>query len=74
MKLLVLGGSGFVSRYVCKEALVNAAHDDGYLYFCQRVYDLSALREAGLPVPQTPLRQGLEEQIAYILGGRKLPE
>ena len=52
----------------------NAAHDDGYLYFCQRVYDLSVLREAGLPVPQTPLRQGLEEQIAYILGGRKLPE
>ena len=35
-------------------------------FLCHRIYDLSALREAGLPVPATPLTTGLVEQVAAI--------
>lgn len=45
----------------------NANHDDGYLYFCHRVYDLTKLRNAGLPVPQITLREGLKWQIDWLL-------
>lgn len=41
--------------------------DDAYLYFCQRVYDLSKLRDAGLPVPSTHLRDGLREQVEWLI-------
>lgn len=44
-----------------------ANHDDGYLYFCPRVYDLSKLKAAGLPVPAVHLRDGLKEQVHYLL-------
>lgn len=45
----------------------NTTHDDGYLYFCHRAYDLSKLRNAGLPVPQVTLRDGLKQQIDWLL-------
>lgn len=51
---------------VSKEEYLNS-HDDGYLYFCHRVYDLSRLREAGLPVPSVGIREGLREQVEYLL-------
>lgn len=41
-------------------------HDDGYLYFCHRAYDLRKLEAAGLPVPKVTLREGLAEQVAYL--------
>ena len=40
-------------------------------HLCHRVYDLSALREAGIRVPQTSLRTGLRRQL-QALG--ELPE
>lgn len=48
------------------EAAYRAGNDTAYLYMCHRVYDLTKLREAGLPVPATGLREGLQEQIAWL--------
>ena len=42
-------------------------HSDGYLYFLPRVYDLGKLREAGLPVPRVGLREGLKEQVEWLV-------
>lgn len=44
-----------------------ASHDDGYLYFCHRAYDLSKLANAGIPVPKVTLREGLREQIEWLI-------
>lgn len=35
-------------------------------FLCHRIYDLAALREAGLPSPATPLAVGLAEQVEYM--------
>lgn len=35
-------------------------------FLCHRIYDLAALREAGLPSPATPLAVGLAEQVEYL--------
>lgn len=43
------------------------AHPDAAIYFCDRVYDLSKLKNAGLPVPSVSLRQGLSEQAEYLI-------
>lgn len=48
-----------------------AAHPEYSGHLCHRVYDLSALREAGIRVPQTSLRTGLRRQL-QALG--ELPE
>lgn len=44
-----------------------ASHNDGYLYFCHRAYDLSKLKNAGIPVPKVTLREGLREQIDWLI-------
>ena len=35
-------------------------------FLCHRIYDLAALREAGLPSPATPLAVGVAEQVEYM--------
>lgn len=42
-------------------------HSEWGQYLCNRVYDLSKLREAGLPVPAVTLREGLREQVDALL-------
>lgn len=44
-----------------------AEHSEGYQYTCDRCYDLSKLRKAGIPVPSVSLRQGLQEQVDYLV-------
>ncbi|MBQ3258157.1 MAG: NAD-dependent epimerase/dehydratase family protein [Oscillospiraceae bacterium] len=44
-----------------------AAHPDSIIYFCDRVYDLSKLKNAGLPVPAIGIRQGLKEQAEWLM-------
>lgn len=43
------------------------AHPDAAIYFCDRVYDLSKLKNAGLPMPSISLQQGLKEQAEYLI-------
>jgi len=45
-----------------------AAHPDKAPFCCNRVYDLSALRDAGIKLPSTSLRSGLAQQLESILG------
>lgn len=45
----------------------NAAHADGYLYFCRRVYCLDRLKNAGLPVPRRGIEEGLRETIDFLM-------
>ena len=49
------------------EAEHLAAHPDSIIYFCDRVYDLSKLKNAGLPVPSIGIRQGLKEQAEWLI-------
>lgn len=44
-----------------------AAHPDSIIYFCDRVYDLTKLKSAGLPVPAIGIRQGLREQTEWLI-------
>jgi len=44
-----------------------AAHPDSIIYFCDRVYDLTKLKNAGLPVPAIGIRQGLKEQAEWLM-------
>lgn len=55
-----------VSVESCSIEEYNVAHDDGYLYFCRRVYCLDKLKAAGLPVPRRGLEQGLRETIEFL--------
>lgn len=43
-----------------------AANPGSAPFCCDRVYDLSKLQNAGLPVPATPLREGLAAQVASL--------
>ena len=54
-------------EYIPEEGYVDE-HPDAAIYFCDRVYDLSKLKNAGLPVPSISLRQGLTEQAEYLIG------
>lgn len=38
-------------------------------FLCHRIYDLSNLRDAGLPVPSTPLATGLAEHVEALRAG-----
>ena len=49
------------------EAEHLAAHPDSIIYFCDRVYNLSKLKNAGLPVPSIGIRQGLQEQAEWLI-------
>lgn len=49
------------------EAEHLAEHPDSIIYFCDRVYDLSKLKDAGLPVPAIGIRQGLKEQAEWLI-------
>jgi nucleoside-diphosphate-sugar epimerase len=42
------------------------AHPEAAPFLCHRIYDLGKLREAGIKPPQTPLAQGLREQVAHL--------
>lgn len=53
-------------EYLPEEGYVDA-HPDAAIYFCDRVYDLSKLKNAGLPVPSISLRRGLKEQAEYLI-------
>lgn len=37
-------------------------------FLCHRIYDLTRLRDAELPVPATPLRDGLTEHVKSLTG------
>lgn len=49
------------------EEVYNRTHTDGCFYFLPRAYDLSKLRNAGLPVPETKLEDGLREQVEWLI-------
>ena len=53
-------------EYLPEEGYVDA-HPDAAIYFCHRVYDLTKLKNAGLPVPSISLRQSLREQAEYLI-------
>lgn len=53
-------------EYLPEEGYVDT-HPDAAIYFCDRVYDLTKLKNAGLPVPSISLRQGLKEQTEYLI-------
>ncbi len=44
----------------------RAEHPEHASFLCHRIYDLTPLAEAGLPVPATPLSDGLAAQIAAL--------
>lgn len=56
-----------VSFDTTDEAAHLAAHPDSIIYFCDRVYDLSKLKNAGLPMPAIGIRQGLQEQAEWLI-------
>ena len=43
------------------------AHPKYSGHLCHRVYSLEKLRAAGLPLPQTSLREGLTRQVEWLL-------
>lgn len=43
------------------------AHPEAAPFLCHRIYDLAKLRTAELAVPATPLREGLQQQVASLL-------
>ncbi|MCX6043701.1 MAG: NAD-dependent epimerase/dehydratase family protein [Chloroflexi bacterium] len=43
-----------------------AANPDRQSFLCHRIYDLSKLRNAGLHVPATPIREGLRQHVASL--------
>lgn len=45
----------------------NKTHADGVFYFLPRAYDLTKLKTAGLPVPETRLADGLREQVDWLI-------
>lgn len=49
------------------EAAHLAAHPDSIIYFCDRVYNLSKLQNAELPMPAIGIRQGLQEQTEWLI-------
>lgn len=66
----ILGDISGLSIHIesVSEDKYHAEHDDAYLYFCHRVYDLSKLSAAGLPIPSVGVRDGLKEQLDCLLG------
>ncbi len=42
------------------------AHPEYSGHLCNRAYDLTALKNAGVPLPKTTLREGLAEQIRWL--------
>lgn len=56
-----------VSFETTSEAEYLAAHPDSIIYFCDRVYDLTKLKNAGLPMPAIGIRQGLKEQTEWLI-------
>lgn len=69
-KILVIGGSGFVSGTLARTArdqgheiwIVTRGqkpHPEWRFFLCQRIYDLTPPRLDGLKAPNTPLREGL---------------
>ncbi len=42
------------------------AHPEYSGHLCQRVYDLTRLRETGIRLPDTPFREGLEKQVRWL--------
>ena len=47
----------------------RAAHPEHASFLCHRIYDLHPLAEAGLPVPDTRLRDGLLQQVLSLAPG-----
>ena len=56
-----------VTFETASEAEHLAAHPDSIIYFCDRVYDLTKLKNAGLPLPSIGIRQGLKEQAEWLI-------
>lgn len=56
-----------VSIEAVDTAEYRSRHEDSYLYLLDRVYDLSKLKNAGLPVPKVGLREGLTKQAAWLI-------
>jgi len=44
-----------------------AENPDRASFCCHRIYDMSKLRDAGLYVPDTPLRDGLRAHVESLL-------
>jgi nucleoside-diphosphate-sugar epimerase len=44
-----------------------AAHPEHISFLCHRIYRLDAIAAAGLPVPATPMREGLREHVRSLL-------
>ncbi len=63
-----------LGRILGVEAVIEAIPLDGYLeahpqysgHLCQRCYDMTKLRSAGIRVPDTSLEAGLREQVAWL--------
>ncbi|MCX5632330.1 MAG: NAD-dependent epimerase/dehydratase family protein [Phycisphaerae bacterium] len=47
--------------------LYRLEHPESASFLCHRIYDMSKLRNAGLSMPKTPLKQGLHAQVAGLL-------
>jgi nucleoside-diphosphate-sugar epimerase len=46
---------------------VRIEHPEVEPFLCHRIYDLSRLEQCGVPLPGTPLEQGLREHVASLL-------
>ncbi len=67
-----------LGRILNRPVTIKEIPEEGYLeahpqysgHLCPRAYDLTRLKEAGLPLPATTLEEGLRRQVAYILRQR----
>ena len=76
MKVLVIGGSGFLSGTLARTALsqghqvwtiTRGQRPETAPFLCHRIYDLGALRASGAREPSTPIEQGLREHVESLL-------
>lgn len=63
----VLGREVAIEEVPVDRAL--SEHPEHVSFFCHRIYEHGALREAGVEVPSTPLEDGLREQTESLLAG-----